>query len=119
MSTQPQLPLDHKAATIRREIGMDRVAAKAQRVAPGWMDHAFVLLQRYAAQQRTPFLGEQFRAWAHARGLARPHDDRAFGPLMTRAAKAGVIVRAGFAPSASSNGSAKPLWQAPMQGRAA
>lgn len=119
MSAQPQLPLDHKAATIRREVGMDRVAAKAQRVQPGWMDHAYVLLQRFAAEQRSPFLGEAFRAWAYARGLTRPHDERAFGPLMTRAAKARVIVRAGFAPSASSNGSPKPLWQAPMQGRAA
>lgn len=122
MSAQPQLPLDHRAAVIRREVGMDRVGAKVEALTPGWLDAAFVLLQRFAAEQRKPFLTEDFRSWAHAHGLELPHDGRAFGPVLQRAARDGLIARAGFAPASSSNRSPKPLWQVPRvarQGRAA
>ncbi len=40
-----------------------------------------------------------------------PHDSRAWGAVMRRAARARLIEKIGYAPAASSHGSPKPLWK--------
>jgi len=93
----------------RRERGMASSLAHAESDAPGWAAQCYALLCEYAASHHE-FQIEQFRAWAYANGLPKPDEERAFGSVTQRAIRASVIVRTGYAPAASSNGSAKPVY---------
>jgi hypothetical protein len=57
------------------------------------------------------FAAEDIRAFAEANGVARLKDARAWGLVLERAEKLGVIKNVGYAPSFSSNGSPKVLWR--------
>lgn len=100
-------------AAARRDSGIAACAQHAEECAPGWTDRACLALERFAAQQSRPWTCEQFRAWAHARGLDCPPEKRAFGAVIQVGLRAGWFARVGYAPTASSNCGAKPLYQAP------
>jgi hypothetical protein len=102
--------LDFEAARARRAAGMASAFEHAESDVPGWGAQCFQMLVAYAAEQHHSFTIETFRAWAHARGLPVPAESRAFGPVTQRAIRQGVIVRTGYAPAASSNGSPKPVY---------
>ena len=106
-----QLGLDFEAARARRDAGMASSLEHAESDVPGWGDHAYALLRQFACLQDQPWTCEQFRPWAYSRGLAKPDEERAFGPVTQRAIRDGVIARVGYAPAASSNGSPKPQYQ--------
>lgn len=108
-----QLAIDFTAAKARRDSGMSSSLTHADDVEAGWSDHAYGLLVRYAGEQSHPFTIEGFRWWAASHGLADPPDSRAFGGVTQRAIRRSVIVRVGYAPAASSNGSPKPIYARP------
>jgi len=83
--------------------------AHAESDAPGWAAQCYSLLCEYAATQHE-FQIEQFRAWAYAHGLPKPDEERAFGPITQKAIRHSVIVRTGYAPAESSNGSPKATY---------
>lgn len=89
---------------------MDAAENHANDVHSGWSITAFQLLERFAREAERPFTCEVFRAWAGCHGLVSPPDARAFGGVTQRAIRNKVIRRVGFAPAASSRGSAKPLY---------
>jgi len=101
-----------EAAKVRRDAGMASSLDHAEADSPGWADHCFTLLCEYAEGQVAPWTCEAFRAWAYERGLDKPDEERAFGPITQKAIRRGVIARVGYAPAASSNGSPKPQYQA-------
>lgn len=105
-----QLPIDFFAARDRRMEGMRSSAQHAEDEAPGWCIRAFRLMQQFAEREPMPWMVEQFRVWAEKQGLDLPPDSRAFGGVTQRAIRRGVIVKVGYAPAASSNGSPKPLY---------
>jgi len=105
--------LDFKAAAARRDRGMESSLQHANEELPGWSESAFHLLTQYAAQESMAWTAEQFRAWSHAQGLPPPPEARAFGPIVQRGLRAGLFVRVGYAPAASSNGSPKPTYARP------
>lgn len=83
------------------EEGMNRAADHAERVEPGWGEAALSLLQTFAeAWARTHsdpvFMAEDVRAYADERGFSKPPDNRAWGKVMVRAKKDGLIVRVGL-----------------------
>lgn len=114
-----QQTIDFRAARARRERGMRDSEAHADRESPGWPERAYGLLCRYAREQAHPWTCESFRWWAAANGLDDPPDSRAFGGVTQRALRKGVILKVGYAPAASSNGSVKPLYSRPVLGVAA
>ena len=61
--------------------------------APGWSDHAFDLLGRYAVEVTTPWTCEAFNAWAAERGLSDPPDARALGRVLRHAIRRGVLIK--------------------------
>lgn len=94
----------------RRDVGIDRAVARANRVSESWSDRAYWLLEQYARRAAQPFLAESFVGYA--KGLIEaPPDGRAWGGIVRRAALAGVIVRVGYAPAETSNHSPKCLWR--------
>lgn len=54
------------------------------------------------------FLVEQLNQWA---GSERPGNGKAWGPIIQKAARMGIIERAGYAPALTSNNSPKCLWR--------
>lgn len=106
-----QLSIDFDVARADRDDAIARVARSSEELQPGWQERAMDLLVEFCQSAPGPFLAEEFRAWAWARHLEDPHDGRAFGPLFQRAARRGVIERAGYAPAASSHLSPKPTWR--------
>jgi hypothetical protein len=105
------------AITERAEIAMTECLARADRINAGlWSAKAHELLVRYLKtapngfEVTMTFLTEQFVDWATWRGLAVPPDPRAIGGIMRAAAKAGIIVRAGYRQDRW--GSIKTAWRA-------
>ncbi len=96
------------------QSGMERAVEHADSVVPNWSERAMEALLEYARGWRDAwgdvgFLIEDVRA--HATELPAPPDSRAWGAVVSKAARQGLIVKVGYAPAASSNCSPKTLWQ--------
>src|SRR4051812_29537975 len=101
-----QLPLlDWTEATARRDDGMARAVEHADAVAPSWSERALRSLMEFKLYNPAAdsFMAEEVRKWSELNGLAAPPDGRAWGAVFQRAARAGHIVRLGYAPAKSSN----------------
>ena len=62
---------------------------------PRWSDTAYAKLVEFARQREGDWLCEEYRYWAVTNGLTKPENAKAFGTVITRALKAGVIRQAG------------------------
>jgi len=104
----------HSEALADRDSGIERAAEKAERVEPGWIEAAIGHVAEFARLRwPEPFLAENAREWAEIHGLPQPTDGRAWGHVLKAAAKRGIVTRAGFGASKSSNLSPKVLWRHP------
>jgi hypothetical protein len=72
--------------------GMNRVAANNEALHKGWQDLASAFLESYARRHPHFFPHELTEAFAKS-GNVQPHDERAWGAVYQRAAKAKRIVR--------------------------
>lgn len=99
-----------EAACKRGVAGIHSSVEHADENAPGWSERAYHFMVAFAASELTPWTVERFREWAMAQGLDKPAEERAYGAVTQRALRNGVMVRVGFAPAASSNCGAKPLY---------
>ncbi len=94
----------------RRDDGIARAAANAGRA---WQERALGYVREFiACGNRGPFLCEDVRAFAEARGIAEPPTRRAWGAVMQAAAAGGIVRSAGTMRARSSNGSHKVAWVA-------
>lgn len=83
-------------ARKRRDDGMQRAADHAEAVKEGWGDTAYTYLCTYARTNHS-FTTEDVRMAAEKAGdLAVPPDKRAWGSVVARAVRAGVLRRSGF-----------------------
>ncbi len=97
----------------RRDDGIERVSMKADLLQDGWTDRAYAALSIYCAKAREPFIAEEVREWAEGLNLITPpHDARAWGQVIRRAARERKIRKCGYKPAKSSNLSPKVLWAA-------
>lgn len=99
---EDQLQFDFTEAREARDDGIKRAADHAEATEPGWNGFAYKLLLTFIQTNET-FMTEDFREWAHKQGLPIPPDSRSFGSIITRAVKAGLITRKGYAPMKSVN----------------
>lgn len=106
MSAQPDL---FDQARARRDLGMQRAADHASRVEPEWIDRAFTFLSDFA-RTHGEFLSEDVVAAASTADFPEPPDRRAWGHVVNRASRAGLIRRVGAKPARTSNCSLKPVW---------
>lgn len=102
------------AAAERRDAGIEASEASANRHDAGWSDHAYHALQSYMREfPGRRFLCEEVRGWAEAAvALPTPPNQKAWGGIMQRAARAKLIVKTGAREAKSSNLSLKPEWAA-------
>jgi hypothetical protein len=97
-------------AADKRNEGMDRAEDHAEHTSSGWGAAAASLLEKFVQERGSePFLAEDFVDYARTKILSPP-DKRAFGPVLSRAAKAGVIRKDGYALAKTSNLSPKVKW---------
>jgi hypothetical protein len=97
-----QLTFDEARAA--RRSALSRVESHADRE---WLDAAFAALRGYLERNET-FHCDDF--WTL--GIERPHESRALGAVIVRAARAGLMSKTGeYRLSVSSNLSPKPLWK--------
>lgn len=81
----------------RKAHGMAQALAHANAASRDWSEQAYAAVAHFAAQ-RIDFRAEQVRADAEQHGLpAAPHN-RAWGAVISKAARAGLIRRVRFAP---------------------
>ena len=101
-------PTREEIARQRGTDGMQRAADPATRE---WQDKAVGYVRLYAVVH-AEFLAESARAMAEHDGLPVPPSKKAWGAVMQRAAREGIVERIGYAPACSSNGAPKCLWRA-------
>lgn len=94
----------------RRDEGMARAQEHAEADQPGWTEAAATFLRDYAQTVAGPFMVEQARIASKHR-VAIPENAKAWGPAAVLAVKRGWIVKAGYGPASSSNGSPKTLFR--------
>jgi hypothetical protein len=107
---QPDL---FEEARARRDLGIERAATHANQVVAAWVDMAVDSLRVYS-RTHEEFLTEDVREIAYALGLPQPPDGRAWGQVMRRGQREGVVERCGYAPAHSSNCSPKVKWRSRM-----
>ena len=106
------------AARLGRDIGMQRAEDHANRVSDGWSDRAYEFFVDYAVSHKgNSFMGEDVRAAASGAGFECPPDDRAWGPVVRRAVKEGIIKRIGYGPKRgpSSHCAPQSIWVAAIK----
>jgi hypothetical protein len=106
--------LSWQQAEARRDAGMELAVEKADRDREGWSGDALDCVEMFCKAHGAghQFLTETVRLYAETFAIIEaPENERAWGAVMRRAAKDGLIRKAGYAPAASSNLSPKVLWE--------
>lgn len=96
--TQPELFGEDNPLIAAVQAGIEGALActqKADAIIAGWSDSAYAAICWYARlNPGVPWTAEDCTEWAQGLGgVPAPHDERAWGSIFTRAARAGVIVR--------------------------
>lgn len=90
------LQLDIFSARMERDKGMDHAVGHANRVLPGWQDKAYKLLLEFLSNHNGTFMVEEVRSYAALTDFPLPPHARAWGAVISRAAKAGIVQRVGY-----------------------
>lgn len=80
-----------------KQGGINVAAEHADQVHPGWQDEAFDALKIFLLWNNSPFMCETFRAFAESEcDLPPPPNARAYGAVMQRGKREGLIEHAGI-----------------------
>jgi hypothetical protein len=99
---------------VNRQVTDDAITSAvshADRVSPMWSSMAYGALLAFAATEGGKFTSEDVRAVAEYAGLPTPPDQRAWGGVFRRAARAGKIRRVGFGESQNKQAHCRPVAQ--------
>lgn len=88
----------HSVERFARDTGISTAASHAERVTPGWKAGAYAFFVDFVAVVNGSFMAEDVRLAADAAGLPKPPDGRAWGIVVTMAARAKLIRRIGYGP---------------------
>lgn len=91
-----QLTIEHEIrARELRDEGMQRAVDHADRVEPNWSNVAEGWVRIYA-MDHLEFMCEEVRRFAESKGISKPPDKRAWGAVMMRCAKLGIVEKVGL-----------------------
>jgi len=100
-------------ASTRRDTGMMAAADHADRIKRGWTDIAYAELCAYVADRPCDFTIDRARFLRLDEAVPPPPDKRAWGSVIKRAIKSGVIIpTGGYDRSTSSNLSPMAVYRA-------
>jgi len=81
-----------------KQAGMNLALQSAEEKEERWGDRCYTLLVQFLKIHRMNFMTEEFRRWCEqGNRIAEPPSKRAYGAIITRASKAGLITHQGFA----------------------
>lgn len=86
-------------AIAEKEAGIQQAVDHANAVTPQWSDKAYDFLVRYVSSATSSFMCEDVRHKAEQAGFPEPPHNRAWGAVLIRAAKTGLIRNIGAAPT--------------------
>lgn len=89
-----QSSLDFEAAEKARDYGIHKAVNHANAVSNNWSESAYKLLMDFIKEKRV-FKCEDFRMWCNDK-IEQPPSLRAFGGIIMKAAKAGLINKVGI-----------------------
>ena len=104
------LTLFRSSKAEKEECMKTKVVAIARAVESNddWKQKAYLAVCEFCNKHAgKEHLAEEIRVFAEAQGVAPLNDARAWGPILKRAEKNGVIKNVGYAPTKSSNGGPK------------
>ena len=90
------MQLDLFEAEKKKKQGIKVASLNAEYHLGGWANEAIRILEGFLRVRTTPFLAEEFRVWCERYGLPNPPHKRAWGGVMLRACKMGLIEKAGY-----------------------
>lgn len=88
--------LSMPVAEVLRDVGMTRAVEHANRVVPGWSDAALAYVKAYCLRTEGLFTAEMIVASYDAAGHIQPASTKAWGSVMQRAQREGLMVRKDF-----------------------
>jgi hypothetical protein len=93
-----------------RDKGMKVAADHAEAVILNWGKDAFDMLLEYPS---TTFMTEDLRFWAYNNGLPKPPNEKAWGSIIIKAVRAGVITHQGYRKVNNPQAHARPasVWE--------
>lgn len=93
-----------------RDKGMKVASDHAELTNICWNQMAFDMLVECPLKT---FMTEQLRAWAYENGLPKPPNEKAWGSIVTKAAKAGLIIFQGYRRVSNPQAHRRPagLWE--------
>jgi hypothetical protein len=77
-----------------RDEGMKKAETSANEKTENWSERAMLLLRKFT-QSNKSFMAEDIRLFAIENGLPKPPSERAWGAVIKRAAKSGIIKKVG------------------------
>ncbi len=78
-----------------KERGIQQAIDSAENREIAWGDKVMDLLRVFLSERPTPFRCEEFRLWCEGR-IQKPPHDRAYGYVIRKASKAGMIIFCGY-----------------------
>lgn len=112
--TYQQPELNFQEAEILRDNGIAAAREGADFKIPNWSDQASDMLSRFLVMHpNRPFKAENVREWATLEGLPQPPHQRAWGAIIRKAAKEGLIEFCGYAKTSNPRAHCTPagLWR--------
>ena len=85
--------LDQERGDWLRDKGIQKAVDHAEQRVPSWKEKALTLLKEYPQER---FMAEEVREWAKSRGLEDPPSKRAWGGVIVKAQKTGLIFHVGY-----------------------
>ncbi len=112
MKENDNIQLDIFQATIERDAGMQQAIDHANAVVEKWSDRAMVFLKKYIKLNNGGFMAEDVRMFAELMDFPSPPSARAWGSIMTRARREGLIVGIGYGKTKSKKAHRTPagIW---------
>ena len=90
---KPAVVLNIRIAEQRRDAGIEEAIEHADNVITGWSDKAYQILRQFLNTIDSEFMVEQVRQYAAGiEGYEAPSHDRAWGGVVRRAQKAGLVI---------------------------
>lgn len=104
---------------VAKRAGIAQAERHANQVHAGWSDRAYTFLKEFISGRRSSFMTEEVREAAATFGsLPPPPSERAWGAVILRAAKAGLIKNIGYKKVKNEKAHSTPatVWQATIHG---
>jgi hypothetical protein len=80
-----------------RDKGIEKAMSHANEVIPDWSEKAYQLLREFLSRHSGPFMTEEVRSYAALVDFPLPPHARAWGSVIVRAVKQGLIQSQGYA----------------------